>query len=190
MAIPADIEIHPLELTAQERAAARHSFVISFERQFSDWAEIAKVCCQIEQDKDYLLLGFHSFGAWMMEAAPRSRSYLYLVMSRYKELAPDMSDEDLAKIPLESTAVLKQLSSKLRQNPELASVAIKKPKELRQYVQEKHPDQHVEGIVERRLKFTASQWDRVEATYEAYLLTDEGASLETFIEWLCSEQDA
>lgn len=187
----ADIEIRPIDcdLTPKERAAARDSFVRSFERQFSDWSEIARVCCQVESDKDYALLGFHSFGAWLIEAAPRSRSYIYLVMGRYKELAPDISDEDLARIPLASTGVLKQLSSKVRQNPKLKSVAIKEPKELRKYIEENHPDQHIEGIVERKLRFTTSQWQRVEAVYEAYLVADEGASLETFIEWLCSEQE-
>ena len=185
-----DLEIRPeSNLTPQERAAARDSFVRSFERQFSDWSEIARVCCQIEQDRDYVLLGFHSFGAWLIEAAPRSRSYIYLIMGRYKELAPDISDEELAQIPLESAGVLKQLSSKLRQNPELASVAIKEPKKLRQFIKEKHPEQHIEQIVEKRLRFTASQWERVEAAYEAYLLMDEGASLEVFFEWLCSEQE-
>ncbi len=190
MVIPADIEIRPdTDLSPQERAEARDSFVRSFERQFADWSEIARVCCQIEQERDYLLLGFHSFGAWLIEAAPRSRSYIYLVMGRYKELAPDISDEDLARIPLESTEVLKQLSSTIRRNPELASVAIKEPKELRKHIQENHPDQHVELVVEKTIRFTASQWERVEAVYEAYLLTDEGASLATFVEWLCSEQE-
>ncbi len=190
MVIPADIEIRPdTDLSPQERAQARDSFVRSFERQFADWSEIAKVCCQIEQERDYLLLGFHSFGAWLIAAAPRSRSYIYLVMGRYKELAPDISDADLARIPLESTEVLKQLSSNVRRNPELASAAIKEPKDLRKHIQENHPDQHVELVVEKTIRFTASQWERVEAVYEAYLLTDEGASLATFVEWLCSEQE-
>lgn len=177
------------DITPKERALARDSFVRSFERQFADWAEIARVCCQIEQDKDYHLLGFASFGAWLMQAAPRSRSYIYLVMGRYKELSPDISDEELAQIPLESAGVLKQLSPSVRRQSKVRQQAKGKASELIVTVQKDFPDQLIEGIVERRLKFTTSQWQRVEAAYEAYLVTDEGASLETFIEWLVSEQE-
>lgn len=174
-------------LSPSERAEARDTFVRSFEQQFADWSSIAKVCVEIERDKDYLLLGFQSFGSWLMEAAPRSRSYIYLVMGRYKELAPDISDDNLARIPLESTLTLRKLSSKVRQSPELASAAIKKPKELRKYIQVNHPDQHIDDIVERRLKFTGEQWDRVETAYETYLLAHPGASLESFIDWMVVE---
>src|SRR5882672_377315 len=101
-------EIREYELSPKERASARDSFVRAFERQWSDWTEIARVCCEIEDDKDYLLLGFHSFGSWVLQAAPRSRSYLYLVMGRYRELRPDISDEELAQISLGSAGVLRQ----------------------------------------------------------------------------------
>jgi hypothetical protein len=176
-------------LTPQDRAEARDAYVRAFDRQFADWAEIAKACIDVERDKDYLRLGFKTWHEWLLDAAPMSRSYIYIVVGRYKELAPDISHEELSKMPLGSAKVLASVSSSVRQNPKLQSVAIKKPKELREFIRDNHPDQHIEGIVEKRLKFTTSQWERVEAVYEAYLLTDEGASLETFIEWLCSEQD-
>jgi hypothetical protein len=184
-----DIQAVETDLTPMERAKARHSFVTDFERQFSDWSGIARVCCEIERDRDYLLLGFHSFGSWLMSAAPRSRSYLYLVMGRYKELAPDIPDEELAQIPLGSAGVLRQLSPAVRRLSKVRQIAQGKPSELRQVLKDEFPEQHIEAIVEKTIYFTTSQWERIESVYETYLLTDEGASLSTFIEWLCSEQD-
>jgi hypothetical protein len=183
-----EIRTTEFNLSPQDRAEARDSFVRSFERQFADWSEIARVCCQVEQDKDYLLLGFHSFGAWLIEAAPRSRSYIYLVMGRYKELSPDISDAELAEIPLESAGVLKQLSSGVRRQSKVRQQAKGKASDLVVAIQKDFPDQHVEGIVERKLKFTTSQWQRIELAYEIFKVQDESASLETFIEWLVSER--
>lgn len=177
-------------LSSRERAEARDSYVRAFDRQFADWAEIAKACIDVERDKDYLILGFKTWHEWLLDAAPMSRSYIYIVVGRYKELVPDIPHEELSRIPLGSAKVLAGVSSTVRRNPKVKSAAIKEPKKFREYIRDHHPDQHIEGIVERKLKFTTSQWERVEACYEAYLLTDEGASLETFIEWLCSEQDA
>ncbi len=191
MATQPDIEIRPdTDISSQERAEARDSFVRSFERQFADWAEIAKACIDVERDKDYLRLGFKSWHAWLLDAAPMSRSYIYIVVGRYKELSPDIPHADLARMPAGSAKILQGVSSTVRRNPKVKSVAIKvkKPKDLRQYLHDNHPDQHVEGIVQRNLKFTRSQWDRIETAYETYLLTDEGASLESFFDWLVCEQ--
>lgn len=181
-------EIRECTLSPEERASARDSFVVSFERQFAEWTEIAKVCIEVERDKDYLLLGFPSWHAWLLERAPRSRSYIYLVCNRYKELIADIPEEELAKIPLGSAGVLKSLSSSVRRSSKIRQAAIHKPAELRQIIQQEFPNQHIEGIVEQRLKFTTSQWGRISAAYDAYKLTDEHATLEEFIEWMCSEQ--
>lgn len=180
---------HETNLSPRERAEARDAYVRSFDRQFADWTEIAKACIDVERDKDYLVLGYKSWHEWLLAAAPASRSYIYIVVGRYKELVPDIPHEELSQMTLESAKVMSQVSSTLRHNPELKSVAIKvkKTKELRQFIKEKHPSQHIEQTVERKLKFTASQWERIEGAYEAYLLTDEGASLETFFEWAVSE---
>jgi len=180
-------EIRECSLSPKERAEARDCFVRAFEEQFNNWVSIAKVCIEVERDKDYLLLGFQSWHAWLLAAAPRSRSYIYLVVGRFKELSPDISEEELAQIPLGSAGVLRQLSPAVRKVSKIRQAAKGKPSDLRAVVAKEFPLQHVEGIVEQRLRFTTSQWMRIEGAYEAYLLTDEGASLETFIEWLVSE---
>ena len=177
-----------LNLTPKGRAEARDSFVRSFERQFADWTEIAKVCIEVDRDKDYLLLGFSSWHSWLIEAAPRSRSYIYLVVGRYKELSPDIPDEDLAQIPITATTLLRKVSSKVRQSSNIRHQAKNgSVNELRNAIEQEFPEQHLEGIVEQRLRFTTSQWERIEAAYEAYRVVDSTASLEVFFEWLVSE---
>jgi hypothetical protein len=176
-------------LTPKARAEARDSFVRAFDEQFSNWVSIAKCCVDVERDKDWELLGFESYGAWLVDAAPRSRSYLYLVIGRYKELLPDIPEKELEQIPLGSAGILKQLSSKIRQNPKVRKAASSKPAELRQVLEQEFPQQHIESVVEQRLKFTLSQWDKINTCYETYKLTDETATLEEFIEWLVSEQE-
>jgi hypothetical protein len=176
------------DLSPRDRAVARDHYVRAFDEQFSNWVSIAKCCVDVENDRDWELLGFESYGKWLQDAAPRSRSYLYLVIGRYKELLPDIPEKELQQIPLGSAGILKQLSSKIRQNPKVRKAASSKPAELRQVLEQEFPSQHIESVVEKHLKFPLSQWEKIETCYETYKLTDETATLEEFIEWLVSEQ--
>ena len=174
-------------ISEKDRAKARDSFVRSFERQFSDWTEIAKVCIEVERDRDFEILGFPSWNAWLLNAAPRSRAYIYLVVGRYKELIPDIPESELAEMPITSTTVLRQLSPAVRAMSNIRQVAKKGPKELREVIQKEYPMQHIEGIVEQRLRFTTSQWSKIESAYEAYKVLNPYASLEIFFEFCVSE---
>jgi hypothetical protein len=175
-------------LSPKERAAARDSFVRAFERQFSDWTEIARVAIAVERDKDYLLLGFQSWHAWLLAAAPRSRSYIYLVVGRYKELSPDIPDEDLAEIPITATGVLKSLSPAVRKLSNIRQAAKGTVQGLRQKIRQEHPDQHIEGLDARTLNFTESQaviYDEMLAVYR--VMNNHEASAEEAVEWIASQ---
>lgn len=180
-------EIREHTLSPRERAEARDARVREFERQFNDWVEIARCCIEVERDHDYKLLGFPSWHAWLLDAAPRSRSYIYLVVGRYKELIADIPEEELAQIPLGSAGVLETLASKIRQNPRVREAALKKPSAFRQVLEKEFPNQHIEPLVECRLRFKLSFWEVFETAFEKYKLTDESATKEEFIEFLVSE---
>lgn len=184
-----DIEIRRESgLTPKERALARDSFVRDFERRFSDWAEIARVCCEIERDRDWELLGFKSYHQWLVQAAPRSRSYIYLVTGRYKELSLDFSDEELAEIDLDSTKTLRQLSPAARRDPKIRAAAKRKPRELRQVVIETHPEQMIEDVEPRPLNFETSQAEVFDEALEAYRrFNNPKASAEEFVESMCAD---
>ncbi len=189
MVVSCDFEVRPheTELSPQERASARDAFVREFERQFNDWVGIAKCCSDVDRDRDWEILGFSSWHAWILDAAPRSRSYIYLVVGRYKELAPDIPDAELERIPLGSAGILRQLSPAVRQDSKIRKAAQMRPSEFRQVIATEYPNQHVEPVVECRLRFVLSAWERIQAAYEAYKVLDESASLETFLEWAVSE---
>ncbi len=190
MAARWDIEIRPEStLSPKERATARDSFVREFERQFSDWSSIASCCLAIERDKDWEVLGYSSFDKWLMNAAPRSKSYLRLVMGRYKELIEDIPEEELAQIPLGSAGVLRKLSPTVRRDTRVRQAAKEKPQRFLQVLHNEFPSQHMEMVVEKKLRFTLSQWQEIERAYEAYKVADEYASLEDFIEFLVTERD-
>jgi hypothetical protein len=184
-----DIEIRPdFNCTPKERALARDSFVREFERRFNDWSEIAKICYEVERDQDYLLLGYKSFHQWILAVAPKSRAYIYLVTGRYKELRDDFTDDELSQIDLDSTNTLRKLSPAVRRDPEVREAAKKKPRELRQKVIERFPNQHLEEITPRVQNFTTSQaevFDEALAVYRA--LNNHEASVEEFVEWMCAD---
>ena len=175
-------------LQPQERAEIRDRFVREFECQYADWSSIAKVCLDIDHDQDWKVLGYRSYDAWLQAAAPRSRSFIYLVVSHYKALSPDISDEELAEMPLASATVLKSVSSKTRRDPKVRKAAKGKTKELRQTIMDDHPDQLLESVVTVRLKFSLSAYKRIQDAYDLYVeLIDPEASMETFLEFACSE---
>ncbi len=180
-------EIREVTLSPKERAEARDSYVRNFDRQFRDWSDIAKCCIDVDKDRDWQILGFHSFHAWLLDAAPASRSYLYLVIGRYRELAPDISHEELAEIPLGSAGVLVQMSKSKRQDPAVRKSAKKKPADFLKDVHDTAPDQHLELRHRVTLDFQESAWSVIEATFEKYKVMEGECSLETFIEFLCSE---
>lgn len=180
-------EIREISMSPKERAKARDLYVRDFDRQFADWAGIADCCLAVDRDRDWEILQFHSFHAWLLDAAPASRSYLYLVMGYYKKLILDIPAEELAEIPLGSAGVLASMSSTVRRDPKIRKAAKKKPGEFIREVQEMAPEQHVEGRHRVTLDFPLSAWTLIENAYQKFQELGGPASLETFVEFLVSE---
>jgi hypothetical protein len=182
-------EIREVPLSPEERAQARDSYVRNFDRQFKDWQEIAKCCLSVKRDEDWKTLGFESFARWLHDAAPASERYLYLAMGLWENLSPDIPEDKLNEIPLGTAAILQRQvkSAKLRKDPKILEAAKQKPKKFIADMKELAPDQHVELRHRITLDFEASAWSVIEATFEKYKVMEGECSLETFIEWMCSE---
>jgi hypothetical protein len=180
-------EIREVTLSFEERAHARDSYVRNFDRQFKDWSEIAACCLSVKRDRDWKTLGYHSFEAWLTDAAPASRRYIFLVMGLHENLSPDLSPEELSKIPLGSARVLTQMSKTARKDPKIREAAKQKRSEFIKAVQRYTPDQHVETRHRITLDFPETAWSVIEATFEKYKVIEGECSLEMFIEWMCSE---
>ena len=182
-----DIEWRELPISPKERAAARDSYVRNFDRQFGDWTDIATVCIAVERDEDWKLLGFESWHDWLLQAAPRSRSYIYIVVGRYKELIQDIPAEELAEIPLGTAGQLRKMSKSSRRSPAVREAAKKKPAAFLEEIEKIAPEQHLEKIVEMKLVFSASQWNFIRGVFEKWCEKEGPGRLEQFIEWMATE---
>jgi len=179
-------EIREVSLSPQERAEARDSYVRNFDRQFKDWSGIAKTCLDVKRDGDWKLLGFHSFDAWLVNAAPASQRYLYLAIDLYMRLSPDIPEEELSNMPIGSARVLREVSPSVRRDPKAREAAKKRPRELRKLIAKEFPDQHIENVAS--LQISSGINDLLEdarADYE--VVSGHPATISSFIEFLVTE---
>jgi hypothetical protein len=176
------------------QAFADDSRVREIDRQVREsWSELAAICIRV-RDKllwKYLINPYTSFDDWLMDAAPVCRSTIYRGMGILSVIAADVRPEDIAGIEIGNASLLAQLSSGVRQDPEIIAAAKsgRESKKLRQAVRQRYPDQLVELIVEKKLRFTESQWGAIEPKYEAYQLINPNAGLEEFFEFCVSEAE-
>lgn len=138
-----------------------------------------------------VMLPFHSFDEWLLEAAPCCRATIYRGMGILSTLSKDMLPEDIAGIEIGNAAVMAQLSSKIRLDPEIIEAAkdSRHTKKLRETIRRKYANQHVEMIVERKCRFEQSQWEVIEPKFEAWQVAYPNGRFEEFVEFLCSEAE-
>src|SRR5208337_1371471 len=187
------------EQTPHQRAKLRHEEVISIcnhlVQALHAWGRLGRLCTLVERDKDYLLLGFESFGQWMMnveEVSGYSRAAAYQYMKLFKELEPAWGAE-VHDLSLGVAHVVKLLPQALQTSPEVRSAAKRmKPKEFREKVAKEYPDSHIELKEDVCLKLDGSLavlWHEAlegarllngdpEMTYEQFL------ELELLADWL------
>src|SRR5208337_434937 len=151
------------EQTPHQRAKLRHEEVISIcnhlVQALHAWGRLGRLCTLVERDKDYLLLGFESFGQWMMnveEVSGYSRAAAYQYMKLFKELEPAWGAE-VHDLSLGVAHVVKLLPQALQTSPEVRSAAKRmKPKEFREKISRDHQDAHIETREEIRLNIDGS----------------------------------
>src|SRR5579863_6871368 len=69
------------------------------------WVELAEICTAVRDTELWREGGFSSFGAWLLNACPTSRSYAYAAMGVRDELA-EIPTEELKQIPLGNASIL------------------------------------------------------------------------------------
>lgn len=104
-----------------------------------------------------------SFGTWVRVCAPRGYSTVYQALRDVEELA-DVPAADLAQIPQSNLATMKQLSSKVRRQP--AVLAAAKTQRFVEYVNEHHPEQHIEAKKTLRFNPPRSAAAKIEEALE------------------------
>jgi len=194
-------EIREVHLTPQEKAEAHDYRVREINRIVREsWSELAAICIQVRDRQEWKLLQcltldvnrpFSSFDDWLLDAAPVCRATAYKGMGILSVLAKDLAPEEIAGIEIGNASILayEVSSPAVRRDPEVIQAAKsgRHSRKLRDVVMSKYPNQHLENIVEKKLVFSRSAWEKIEAAYDAYRLIDEKARLEDFFEFCVSE---
>lgn len=158
-------EIRPecLDVTPMQRAKARHAEVLSIcehlVQALHAWGRLGKLCTLVERDNDWELLGYSSFGAWMMrieEISGYSRAAAYSYAKLYRDLEP-LWGAEVHELSLGTANVVRQLPSALQRDPEVRRAAKRmKPKQFREKIAGDYPDSHIETREELRLNLDDS----------------------------------
>ena len=154
----------------------------------ASWSELAEIAIQVRDAEEWKLLNFHSFNAWLADAAPRSRAMIYSAIGLLEELKPDVPIAELRQIGIGNAHILKKLDKRARTSRKVLEAAkTLPPRKMLLEVIQTHPERHLEQDVTPRLKFSASQWlaieEAIEHAKEAYGVETE----EEAIEAICAE---
>jgi hypothetical protein len=158
----------------------------------SAWYAAGSIGLAMRNSNGWELLGHHSFNAWLMSAAPKSRSVVYAAVNALEELS-DVPAEDLKEIAHSTVHVLKKLPKEVRSKPEVRKAAKDlTTKEFTRKMRADHPELHLEEVSKRAFRFSGTQNLVVDEALEAARLisdspTDEEALLFVCIEWLDSK---
>jgi hypothetical protein len=176
-------EIGREDLTPLETAQAYDFRMRDLEKQIvSTWHDAGSIGLAMRNSEGWSLLGYYSFGAWLMSAAPKSRSVVYAAINALDELS-DVPAEDLKEIAHSTVHVLKKLPKEVRSKPEVRKAAKDlTTKEFTRKMRADHPELHLEQLIRREFRFEASQEaaiDRaIEKAKELYDLPTDELALE------------
>lgn len=154
----------------------------------STWVELADLCATIRGSELWRDGGYESFGSWLKNACPTSRSMAYLAMGIREELT-EMSAEDLRQIPLGNAKIL-QDTPRIRRNGHLIEAAkAQPPREFIGTVIEQAPDAHLEQKQVHKFRMTTSASKTLQAGLDMWRLLndDPEAPPETSLEGIVSD---
>lgn len=152
------------------------------------WLELSNLCIAIQDGELWREGGYASYGAWITNACPFSRSYAYAAVGARRELA-DVSEEDLREIPLGNAVVL-QKTPRNRRKPALIEQAKSQvPKKFLSTVVNDVPESHLEEILVHKFRLTTSASKTLCAGLDMWrmLNDDPGAPVEFALEGLIAD---
>lgn len=117
------------------------------------WLELSNLCIAIQDGELWKEGGYASYGQWITNACPFSRSYAYAAVGARRELA-DVPEADLKQIPLGNAVVLQRTPRNRRQHALIEQAKQQPPKEFLATVVEDIPESHLEEITIHRFRLT------------------------------------
>lgn len=152
------------------------------------WVELSALCIKVQDEELWREGGYASYGQWVTNACPFSRSYCYAAVGARRELA-DVPEEDLKEIPLGNAVVL-QRTPKNRRKPALIEKAKSQvPQKFQQTVEDTVPEAHIEAITVHRFRLTRGASKQLRAGLDAWriLNDDPDAPSEAALEGLIAD---
>lgn len=152
-----------------------------------EWAVIARACLEVQTRELWKCGDYHSWDAWLNNAAPRSARTIYWHISLLKGLEPDFTDAELSHIAPEAAKVLRSLPKSVRNDPRVREAAKGKRQALVAKLRETHPGQLMENSYYWAADLSESQFSKVDACFALYKLRegDEQVNRADFLEDLC-----
>lgn len=152
----------PLRQDDTGRARARFNELVDLGKQAVAseriWAQIGRLAVQMEQDQDYIALGYETMGACIMEIELLSgydRSSIYAYKTLYEKVAPN-AGESILQMRLGSAQLYWQLPTALQRDPDVKEAASEKPKVFRRKVSSDYPQALIETKMPLRLNLDSS----------------------------------
>lgn len=168
------------KLDAQARA-------IEF-RWKSTWVELADICETVDSNQLWREGGYASFGAWIKNACPTSRSMAYMALGLRKELK-EISAEDLKQIPLGNAEILKNTPRQNRTSELLAAAKEQPPREFERTVIDAAPAGHLERTQCHKFRLDAGASKKLQVTFDKwrYLNDDPEATAAECLEGVLAD---
>lgn len=172
-----------IEMAGFEKAQAYDARMRDLEKQIqSTWIECGEIGMWMRNLKGWEMLGHHSFNAWLLDAAPRSRSVVYAAINALEELK-DVPAEELKEIAHSTVHVLKKLPKEVRSKPEVRAAAkTLTTKEFTRKMKADNPGLHLENLIKREFCFEGTQEEvidrAIEKAKELYDLPTDELALE------------
>lgn len=141
----------------------------------SSWVELADLCATIRDNQLWREGRYQSFGAWLQDACPTSRSYAYLAMSAREELK-EIPAAELKQIPIGNADILKHTPKQHRNGKVLTAAKNQPPREFIGTVVKEVPNAHLEQKIVHKFRPTKSQSIIYSQGFDMWRLLNEDSS--------------
>ena len=150
-AVKHDKEIHPLIESAIAHDKKIRDTVALMGRTY---IVLARLFEEADKKKYWHVLGFDSCREYIQDRTGASRSGVYLAIGLVRELAGDVPDHELEKIPLSNAQTLSYAPSKVRSDPAVIRAAQEMPaKDFTKHIDRKCPSLHIAEIKSRHIEW-------------------------------------
>jgi hypothetical protein len=152
----------------------------------ASWVEQAEIAILVRDNREWEVLGFKGFDAWLEDCVPQSRAQVYGYMKLYTDLRPTLDVQDLKAMKPGSAKIVRKLPAKMQKQMAEKAKAMP-PQKLVEEIQRTNPELHLERLVATKYHFEVSQQKVVNAAIDlACMVEGEELSAEVALEKICA----